>query len=58
MIDRRRFLASASALAAGAALPVAAHPADAPHLGPEAVRPEGAALRDLTPDDLQTAAEV
>ena len=58
MIDRRRFLASASALAAGAALPVAARPADAPHLGPEAVRPEGAALRDLTPDDLQTAAEV
>ena len=57
MIDRRRFLASASALAAGAALPAAAHPADAPRLGPEADRP-GASLRDLTPDDLQTAAEV
>ena len=65
MIPRRRFLASAGAAAAGAALPVALPaPLDAHRLGPpgpDGPRPDAGASRpadDLTTADLATAAEV
>ena len=59
MVDRRRFIASASALAAGAALPVHALPAplDAHRLGPEAPPPDGR-RPDLTVEDLARAEAV
>ena len=61
MLDRRRFLASASALAAGAALPAPARalptPLDAHRLGPGAPPPEGR-RPDLTVEDLAHAEAV
>ena len=61
MYDRRRFLASAGALAAGTALPGSAAalpaPLNAHHLGPGAP-PAGDLRHNLTTADLATAAEV
>ncbi len=59
MLDRRRFIASASALAAGAALPVQALPAplDAHRLGPGGPPPDGR-RPDLTVEDLAHAEAV
>ena len=64
MLDRRRFIASASALAAGAALPASAHalpgPLDAHRPGPpapDAPTPDGR-RPDLTVEDLKHAEAV
>ena len=62
MVDRRRFLASASALAASAALPASAHalpaPLDAHRLGPGTPPPDGLRAVDLTVEDLACAETV
>ena len=61
MVNRRRFIASASALAAGAALPAPAHalpgPLDAHRLGTGAPPPDGR-RPDLTVEDLARAEAV
>ena len=61
MVNRRRFIASAGVLAAGAALPAPAHalptPLDAHRLGPGAPPPDGR-RPDLTVEDLARAEAV